>query len=317
MSRHKRNHRRKKKSTFKPLTMFLIIACIIAGIAVFFNLKDNHINFWSTKTEQKSSSNKSKDSSDVTSSELTTKSSSSKSTDSSKVNWVKQKAAISFPILMYHAIHVMAAEESANANLIVDPTTFESHIKRLSDEGYYFLSPDEAYKVLTENVLPNDNSKVVWLTFDDGNWDFYDNAYPILKKYQAKATNNVITGIVDNAANLSLNEMVEMKKNGMFFEDHTVNHPDLSAADSATQTTEMKDSKTYLDTKLKQDTIAIAYPSGRYTDTTTQIAESLGYKLGVTTKEGLASASDGLLSLNRVRILPTTTADTLIATITQ
>lgn len=37
-----------------------------------------------------------------------------------------------FPILMYHAIHVMAAEEASNANLIVDPTTFESHIQRLS-----------------------------------------------------------------------------------------------------------------------------------------------------------------------------------------
>ncbi|MFR2079262.1 MAG: hypothetical protein ACLS3V_07375 [Streptococcus sp.] len=39
------------------------------------------------------------------------------------------------------------------------------------------------------------------------------------------------------------------------------------------------------------------------------------YKLGLTTNEGLASAKDGLLSLNRVRILPTTTAKGLLSEI--
>lgn len=77
----------------------------------------------------------------------------------------------------------------------------------------------------------------------------------------------------------------------------------------------MEDSKNYLDTNLNQDTIAIAYPAGRYSDTTLQIAANLNYKLGVTTNEGIASASDGLLSLDRIRILPTTTADSLIASI--
>lgn len=242
-------------------------------------------------------------------------SSSTTSQESSEVDWVKQDTAIHFPILMYHAIHVMAPEESANANLIVDPTTFESHIQRLSNEGYYFLTPEEVHKVLTENVLPNGNQKIIWLTFDDSLWDFYDNAYPILQKYQVKATNNVITSTVGSQANLSLDEMFEMKNNGMSFQDHTVTHPDLSATDSSTQTTEMKDSKQYLDDSLNQDTIAIAYPAGRYSDTTLQIAENLDYKLGVTTNEGLASADNGLLSLNRIRILPTTTADSIMATI--
>lgn len=151
--------------------------------------------------------------------------------------------------------------------------------------------------------------------FYDILWDFYDNAYPILQKYQVKATNNVITSTVGSQTNLSLDEMLEMKNNGMSFQDHTVTHPDLSATDSSTQTTEMKDSKQYLDDSLNQDTIAIAYPAGRYSDTTLQIAENLDYKLGVTTNEGLASADNGLLSLNRIRILPTTTADSIMATI--
>lgn len=305
MEKRSHRHRRQKKKPTVLIWFFLAFACVIAGVAIFFIAKPNH----ATKQAQ-----------DVIKQESTmiavsSTSSSTTTQESSEVDWVKQDTAIHFPILMYHAIHVMAPEESANANLIVDPTTFESHIQRLSNEGYYFLTPEEVHKVLTENVLPNGNQKIIWLTFDDSLWDFYDNAYPILQKYQVKATNNVITSTVGSQANLSLNEMLEMKNNGMSFQDHTVTHPDLSATDSSTQTTEMKDSKQYLDDSLNQDTIAIAYPAGRYSDTTLQIAENLDYKLGVTTNEGLASVDNGLLSLNRIRILPTTTADSIMATI--
>lgn len=305
MEKRSHRHRRQKKKPTVLIWFFLAFACVIAGVAIFFIAKPNH----ATKQAQ-----------DVIKQESTmiavsSTSSSTTTQESSEVDWVKQDTAIHFPILMYHAIHVIAPEESANANLIVDPTTFESHIQRLSNEGYYFLTPEEVHKVLTENVLPNGNQKIIWLTFDDSLWDFYDNAYPILQKYQVKATNNVITSTVGSQANLSLDEMLEMKNNGMSFQDHTVTHPDLSATDSSTQTTEMKDSKQYLDDSLNQDTIAIAYPAGRYSDTTLQIAENLDYKLGVTTNEGLASADNGLLSLNRIRILPTTTADSIMATI--
>lgn len=305
MEKRSHRHRRQKKKPTVLIWFFLAFACVIAGVAIFFIAKPNH----ATKQAQDVIKQES------TMTAVSSTSSSTTTQESSEVDWVKQDTAIHFPILMYHAIHVMAPEESANANLIVDPTTFESHIQRLSNEGYYFLTPEEVHKVLTENVLPNGNQKIIWLTFDDSLWDFYDNAYPILQKYQVKATNNVITSTVGSQANLSLDEMLEMKNNGMSFQDHTVTHPDLSATDSSTQTTEMKDSKQYLDDSLNQDTIAIAYPAGRYSDTTLQIAENLDYKLGVTTNEGLASADNGLLSLNRIRILPTTTADSIMATI--
>ncbi|SUO68521.1 polysaccharide deacetylase family protein [Streptococcus pyogenes] len=50
----------------------------------------------------------------------------------------------------------------------------------MKDEGYYFLSPEEVYRALSNNELPA--KKVVWLTFDDSMIDFYNVAYPILKK---------------------------------------------------------------------------------------------------------------------------------------
>ena len=229
--------------------------------------------------------------------------------------WKTYDEPVQIPILMYHAVHVMDPSEASNANLIVAPDNFEAQIKAMVDAGYYFLTPEEAYKAFTENALPA--KKVVWLTFDDGNEDFYTIAYPILKKYKAKATNNIITGFVKkgNAGNLTVKQMKEMMAHGMSFQSHTVNHPDLSATDKATQKVELTDSIDFLENKLNTKVNTIAYPSGRYNQTTLDLAKKT-YKLGLTTNKGLASSKDGLLSLNRVRILPTTTAKGLLSEIT-
>lgn len=236
------------------------------------------------------------------------------SQSTSTAKWKTYDEPVQIPILMYHAVHVMDPSEASNANLIIDPDLFEAQIKALSKAGYYFLTPEEAYKAFTENALPA--KKVVWLTFDDGNEDFYTIAYPILKKYKAKATNNIITGFVKkgNAGNLTVKQMKEMMAHGMSFQSHTVNHPDLSTTDKATQKVELTDSIDFLENKLNTKVNTIAYPSGRYNQTTLDLAKKT-YKLGLTTNEGLASAKDGLLLLNRVRILPTTTAKGLLSEI--
>ena len=276
---------KRKKMNF----LLLVINLVLLGILAVFML--NRPN--QSKTNQKQA-----------------QTSQSKST----AHWKTYDDPVQIPILMYHAVHVMDPSEASNANLIVAPDNFEAQIKAMVDAGYYFLTPEEAYKALTENALPA--KKVVWLTFDDGNEDFYTIAYPILKKYKAKATNNIITGFVKkgNAGNLTVKQMKEMMAHGMSFQSHTVNHPDLSVNDKATQKAELTDSIDFLENKLNTKVNTIAYPSGRYNQTTLDLAKKT-YKLGLTTNEGLASAKDGLLSLNRVRILPTTTAKGLLSEI--
>lgn len=232
----------------------------------------------------------------------------------STTKWVKQKQPVKVPILMYHAVHTMAPSEEANANLIVDPETFESHLKALKEAGYYTLTPEEAYRALTKNELP-EGGRVVWLTFDDGVADFYTIVYPLLKKYKMTATNNIITSFSEKEkpSVLTFDQIKEMKAQGLTFESHTVSHPDLAQSDTATQKAELANSKQVLDKKLDQTTTTIVYPAGRYTDVTMDLAKTTGYKMGLTTNNGLASLDDGLYSLNRLRILPTTTAENLLA----
>ncbi len=294
-----KSRRKRRKTLLTVINLSLLFSSLLALLALFFLLRQPE--------QSKENQSESASSQQVTKQE--------EKASSEQVSWTVQDQPVKIPILMYHAIHEMAPEEAANANLIVSPTTFESQIKRLVDEGYYFLSPEEAYRALTENSLPS--SKVVWLTFDDSLLDFYTIAYPIMTKYKVKATNNVITGYTESgkAGHLSIDQIKEMAKNGMSFQSHTVNHPDLEMSAQETQENELSQSKSYLDTVLKQETTAIAYPAGRYSQTTLSLAEH-SYKLGVTTNEGIASADDGLLSLKRIRILPNTDPDTLIASMT-
>lgn len=294
---------RKKRDILLLLNLILLIFIVTGGIFLWKEYSNSRQEASKPESSQVSKASPSEEASQPSSS----------SQNKEEIKWVKQDKPVKLPILMYHAIHVMDPSEAANSGLIVDPKTFESHLKALKEAGYYTLSPAEAYKALTENVLP-ENKKVVWLTFDDSLKDFYTQAYPILQKYQMRATNNVITGFVQAGREdiLTLDEIKEMKKNGMSFEDHTVNHPDLSVSSADTQNSELQDSKEYLDRNLSQTTTTVAYPSGRYSETTLQLAEKLGYKMGLTTNNGLASLSDGLLSLNRVRVNPTTTAQSLL-----
>ncbi|MEI4321953.1 polysaccharide deacetylase family protein [Streptococcus suis] len=304
--KHSRRSRRSRTQKKQLVPMLLGIALLVVTLLSIFLI------FLKQSSKQQSDSKASTVETTASSSVMTSESSEVQT----EIIWEQQTEPIKLPILMYHAIHVMAPEEEANANLIVDPTTFESHLKALQDAGYYTLSPEEAYKVLTENVLPA-GKKVVWLTFDDSLWDFYSYAYPLLKQYQMKATNNVITGFTEygQAGHLTLDQIKEMQTAGLSFQGHTVNHPDLEYSSIEDQTNELTSSKTYLDSQLNQETIAIAYPGGRYSADTVALTEQAGYKLGVTTNNGLASASDGLLTLNRVRILPTTTAEGLLSEI--
>ncbi|HEM3628385.1 polysaccharide deacetylase family protein [Streptococcus suis] len=304
--KHSRRARRSRTQKKQLVPLLLGIALLVVTLLSIFLI------FLKQPSKQQSDSKASTVETTTTSSVMTSESSEVQT----EIIWEPQTEPIKLPILMYHAIHVMAPEEEANANLIVDPTTFESHLKALQDAGYYTLSPEEAYKVLTENVLPA-GKKVVWLTFDDSLWDFYSYAYPLLKQYQMKATNNVITGFTEygQAGHLTLDQIKEMQTAGLSFQGHTVNHPDLEYSSIEDQTNELTSSKAYLDSQLNQETIAIAYPGGRYSADTVSLTEQAGYKLGVTTNNGLASASDGLLTLNRVRILPTTTAEGLLSEI--
>jgi len=77
---------------------------------------------------------------------------------------------------------------------VVPPEEFAAQLDYLREEGYTTITPqDYARARKGKQELPE---KPVILSFDDGYEDNYTNAYPILKKYNLKATIFIVTGFV-------------------------------------------------------------------------------------------------------------------------
>jgi peptidoglycan/xylan/chitin deacetylase (PgdA/CDA1 family) len=81
-------------------------------------------------------------------------------------------------ILAYHGIS-LEDEHLWNSALYMPPANFRGRLKLLKQGGYKVLPLAEALHRLYADDLPE---KSVAITFDDGNYDFYKQAYPIIKE---------------------------------------------------------------------------------------------------------------------------------------
>lgn len=212
-------------------------------------------------------------------------------------SWIDVKKPAHLPILMYHSI------SKGNGNsLRVPKEKFAQEMKWLKDHGYYTLSPAETYAVLTQGKKPRE--KCVLITLDDGYVDNYYNAYPILQRYDMKATVFMIGNAVGAKNHLTKQQLMDMHQHGISIESHTIHHWELNRLRASLQRNELIHSKHFLDRLFQQNTIMLSYPSGRYNAETLRLAEQSGYKMAVTTKPGSASSSQGMFTLHRIRVTP-------------
>ena len=95
------------------------------------------------------------------------------------------------PVLMYHHI-----DEEGNDDVNISSALFEAQMAALAEEGYTAVFPDDlAAYVYEGKALPD---KPVVITFDDGYLSNYEYAWPILEKYDMKATIFVIGSTIGN-----------------------------------------------------------------------------------------------------------------------
>lgn len=95
-------------------------------------------------------------------------------------NWRSQRLLI----LCYHGIS-LADEHLWNAGLYMDAASFRARMQLLRDTKCNILPLDEALVRLENGTLP---PRSVVLTFDDGSYDSYLLACPILREFQFPAT---------------------------------------------------------------------------------------------------------------------------------
>jgi len=205
---------------------------------------------------------------------------------------------IEIPVLMYHAV---SDEVWGIRELFVKPENMEKQIVWLLDNGY---TP-----IFFEDLASLDGiEKPVILTFDDGYDDNYLYLYPILKKYNVKATVFIITDTVGWKNKLTEEQILEMSRSGLVsFQSHTATHPDLDLVSPEQQERELTSSKLYLARLLKKESFVLCYPTGRYDSSALKFTKE-NYSFAVTMNDSrLYNTSDDPYTVRREYIARSTT----------
>ena len=87
-------------------------------------------------------------------------------------------------ILCYHGVS-LEDEHECQPRTWVSPALFEERLRFLRDEKFNVLPLGDAIERLTNRALP---PRAVAITFDDGFYDFQEQAWPLLRKYDFPAT---------------------------------------------------------------------------------------------------------------------------------
>ena len=229
--------------------------------------------------------------------------------------WWKGAVDYRYPrILMYHMIKEHRGGKFKG--LRVSPEMFEKQIRYLSEQGWHFYTMSEL--VAQRKNLPKHS---VAITFDDGYEDNYTQAFPILKKYGAKATIYLVTdrhgrewssrrkaknsgGELMREPKLSDTQVEEMIASGLIeIGSHTVTHDNLPQLESADKREEIIGSKEALEKRFGIRCLSFCYPFGLYDEEDVRLVQEVGYTNAVTTQSGIEDMRNAdLFRLKRITV---------------
>ena len=223
---------------------------------------------------------------------------------------------VSVPVLMYH--HVLPQEGFIASSI----TQFEAQMRYLAETGWSTLDSDTFARYKQGELdIPK---KSVMITFDDGWRDNFVYAYPILKRYDLKATIFVVTEWIEKASQkreifeplhhkackqiisehpasviLSWNDLEAMRD---VFEvhSHTHSHRDSYFEGSFRWEEEFELSKELLETRLGIKTRHLCWPRGQYDDSLVNKACKSGLDILYTTKRGVNPPDCDTYAIKRI-----------------
>lgn len=211
--------------------------------------------------------------------------------------WLFARAEDSVPILAYNRI----------SDTDTNPTTlkvadFEAQLKYLVDNGYHVIMPDDLLDAWeTGKTLP---SKPILLTFDDGHEDIYKNVFPLLQKYNMRATVFIVTDHIGMKDYLSWDFVRALQAGGfMDFESHTMSYKDLTTLKGDKLWNEIYGSKQAIEWALKKPVKFIAYPEGKYSLDAEDTCKECGFRAGFIEDYGLAKNDKDNFVLTRIPVL--------------
>lgn len=194
----------------------------------------------------------------------------------------------------------------------VSATQFEQQMKWLKSHHAHFLTEKEFLYYKEKGQFPK---RSVWINFDDMDTSIYDNAYPILKKYDIPATGFVITNKVGtknfhNLNLITLKQLKEMKASGLWeFKSHTAdlhnlnkNQSIMTKANTLNLTKDIQHSNRYLKKHFDEDNRSLAYPYGQISDKNISALKHADIKYGYTLEDRAVTPKDNNYYIPRILI---------------
>ena len=192
-----------------------------------------------------------------------------------------------FPILTYHQL--FDDREDNNLTYAIHVNDFERQIEYLYQNGFRTI-------VLNDNIAYSrktfvTNRKLVCITFDDGASSDFFYAFPILKKYDFTGVFFITTDRVDTSHNVTWENLIAMKSEGMSIQSHTVTHPFLSSLTDIQVRQELLQSKLTLEKQLAISVDFISIPGGFLSKKVIETAKTVGYRSVCTSVPGFNTIS--------------------------
>ncbi len=222
-----------------------------------------------------------------------------------RFSWWRKDVSYSYPrVLMYHMVsdHLNKDESKFN-RLRVKPEEFEKQLKWLKQNNWNSYTLSELVKL---KEIPE---KSVVITFDDGYEDNYKNAYPLLKKYNFKATIYIVLNrfgqnwATDKDLNQSSNELnsekmlsneqiKEMINSGLIeIGSHTLDHVNLPKLTKEEKEKQILESKKQIEDIFNIQCLSFAYPFGFFDNQDIEILQNSSYSNATTTVNGVYDES--------------------------
>jgi len=209
------------------------------------------------------------------------------------------------PVLMYHHFAEEVTEDLAKST--ITPEEFEEHLSYFKENGYNFIALEDLYKYIKFNEALPQNPIVI--TIDDGYESNYTLAYPLLEKYNAKASISVVVSNVGKTPgsfpHFDWEQAREMEESGLVnIYSHGLNHTPHNLLSREELIDSVSAAQAELENNLGPRTVKVfTYPYGTSTEETRQLLrDELGFEMQLTGFDELVTHNTDLSDIKRLNI---------------
>lgn len=227
------------------------------------------------------------------------------------------------PIIMYHSL---LKDKNLQNDYTISPDLFEADLKYITENGYTTITVSDLIAYVYEDKDLPDNC--IMITFDDGYYNNYYYAYPLLEKYKCRAVISPIVSMTEKFTETEdvsvsygyittddINEMIDsgyVEIQNHSYDMHTIT-PRRGVEQKRGETLDeykkiISEDITKAQTYIKENTgttpQCFVYPFGAESESTLQIIEDLGFLCTLTCTEKantITKDPDSLYELGRFR----------------